>query len=129
MAVRSPLTAALSAPFIGALILAIRLYQWLISSRLPNVCVFEPSCSEFAILAIREHGLRKGATLAWERIQRCDGGTDRGLDLPPGCDGYCRDPSEPSGLIDVRGPVSLDELPEHTKKQITSELEQEDIIP
>ena len=43
-------------------ILPIRMYQLIVSPWLPaNTCKFHPSCSEYAVLAIRKHGVVKGA--------------------------------------------------------------------
>ena len=45
-------------------ILPIRLYQLLISPLVPaNTCKYHPSCSEYAALAIRKHGVLKGIPL------------------------------------------------------------------
>jgi putative membrane protein insertion efficiency factor len=53
-------------------ILPIRLYQLLISPLLPaNTCKFHPSCSEYAVLAIRKHGVVRGIGLATWRLLRC----------------------------------------------------------
>ncbi len=65
-------------------VMAIRAYQWLLSRRLPRVCVYEPSCSEYTRLALLRHGLLEGLRLGRARIQRCDGGLFRGVDPPPG---------------------------------------------
>jgi len=65
-------------------VLAIRAYQWLVSRRLPRVCIFEPSCSEYTRLALLRHGLLDGIRLGRARIRRCDGGVFRGVDPPPG---------------------------------------------
>ena len=43
----------------------IRLYQLLVSPLLPaNTCKFHPSCSEYAVLAIRKRGVMRGVPLA-----------------------------------------------------------------
>lgn len=52
-------------------IFLIRGYQWLLSPVLGNNCRFHPTCSEYAIEAIRTHGLPRGSWLAVRRIGRC----------------------------------------------------------
>ena len=49
----------------------IRAYQIAISPLLGDNCRFTPTCSEYAIDAIREHGALKGAGYAIWRILRC----------------------------------------------------------
>jgi len=58
-------------------------YRFVYSSRMPCVCLYAPSCSEYAELAWRRFGLAGGMQLVVSRIRRCDGGTWRGVDLPP----------------------------------------------
>lgn len=53
------------------LILPIRFYQCCISPLFPPMCRFTPTCSEYAIQAIRKHGAIKGLLLAIKRICRC----------------------------------------------------------
>ena len=61
----------------------IRLYQLTISRVLPaNTCKFHPSCSEYAVLAIRKHGAFKGAGLAVWRLLRCHPWSMGGVDYP-----------------------------------------------
>ena len=50
----------------------IRGYQLAISSWLPPMCRYTPSCSEYAILAINKHGIIKGVFLSIKRILRCN---------------------------------------------------------
>jgi uncharacterized protein len=38
----------------------------------PTTCKYEPSCSEYAIHAVRKHGLVKGSALAGWRLLRCN---------------------------------------------------------
>ena len=38
----------------------------------PTTCKYEPSCSEYAIQAVRKHGLVKGSALAGWRLLRCN---------------------------------------------------------
>lgn len=53
------------------LIIPIRIYQYLLSPMLGTRCRYEPSCSQYAIEAIEEHGSLKGSWLATKRICRC----------------------------------------------------------
>ncbi len=38
----------------------------------PTTCKYEPSCSEYAVQALRKHGLFKGSALAGWRLLRCN---------------------------------------------------------
>jgi putative membrane protein insertion efficiency factor len=49
----------------------IRAYQMCISPFLLPCCRFTPSCSEYAIEAVRSYGPLKGSTLALIRLLRC----------------------------------------------------------
>ncbi len=60
---------------------AIRFYQRLTDDRWAHHCVFTPTCSEYAVLAIRKHGLVRGIFLAAKRIYRCRPG-NCGVDFP-----------------------------------------------
>jgi putative membrane protein insertion efficiency factor len=56
-----------------AIVLApIRLYMRLISPALPRRCKYEPTCSAYAVLAIRELGVLRGSILAAWRLARCN---------------------------------------------------------
>jgi putative membrane protein insertion efficiency factor len=46
-------------------------YQRVISPLLPRRCRFVPSCSEYAVQAIRKHGIARGAWLAVRRVLKC----------------------------------------------------------
>ena len=64
-------------------ILPIRLYQKLISPFIPaNTCKYHPSCSEYAALAIRKHGVLRGLPLAGWRLLRCNPWSHGGVDYP-----------------------------------------------
>ena len=55
-----------------ALLLApIRLYQWCISPLLPSACRFDPTCSHYAVEALKVHGPWRGLGLASRRLLRC----------------------------------------------------------
>ena len=62
---------------------AIRMYQVLISPVLPRACRFAPTCSEYARIAIQEHGVGHGAWLALRRLARCHPLHPGGYDPPP----------------------------------------------
>lgn len=53
------------------LILPIKFYQRFISPLTPPACRFTPTCSQYAIEALRKHGPVKGLYLAIRRILRC----------------------------------------------------------
>lgn len=54
------------------LILLIRLYKILISPMLGKRCRFYPSCSDYAVEALKKKGLIKGSLMAAWRILRCN---------------------------------------------------------
>ena len=54
-----------------ALIAPIRGYRLFISPLFPPACRFQPSCSQYAIEAIRTHGAGRGFVLAVRRLARC----------------------------------------------------------
>lgn len=62
----------------------IRGYQRLISRHLPPMCRFSPSCSQYALIALRTHGVARGSLLAAWRIARCNPLSAGGFDpVPP----------------------------------------------
>lgn len=65
------------------LMLPIRFYRKFISPLTPPSCRFTPTCSEYALEAIRKHGPFKGAWLAVKRILRCRPGGGYGYDPVP----------------------------------------------
>ena len=60
----------------------IRLYQK-IPGRWHNNCRFEPTCSNYAIDAIRKYGTIKGIHLAFKRILKCRPNGSSGYDPVP----------------------------------------------
>lgn len=65
------------------LICVIRLYQISISRLLPPSCRFAPSCSQYALEAIRRHGAIYGGVLALRRIGKCHPLHQGGFDPVP----------------------------------------------
>ena len=55
----------------NALVALIGIYRRFISPMKPRCCRFVPSCSEYAMDAVRMHGVWRGAVLAIWRIMRC----------------------------------------------------------
>jgi uncharacterized protein len=55
-----------------ALTLPIRLYQRFISPLLPRRCKYEPTCSAYAVEAIRSFGPLQGTVLTAWRLLRCN---------------------------------------------------------
>ncbi len=58
----------------------IRLYQRVLSPALPRRCRYHPSCSHYAVDAIRELGVVRGSVLAAWRILRCNPFSHGGYD-------------------------------------------------
>lgn len=65
------------------LILAIRAYQCLLSPLLGANCRFHPTCSAYAIEAIRRYGAVRGTGYAVYRIVRCQPCSRGGFDPVP----------------------------------------------
>jgi len=59
----------------------IRLYQRAISPALPSRCRYYPSCSEYAVQAVRRYGILRGVVLAAWRLLRCNPWSHGGVDL------------------------------------------------
>ena len=70
---------------------AVRAYQWTIRPIIGANCRFWPSCSEYAVEALRTHGAMRGAGLAGWRILRCNPWCEGGYDpVPPARGCGCR---------------------------------------
>ena len=65
----------------GFLVAPIRLYQRTISPALPARCKYHPSCSEYAVQAVRRYGVLRGAVLAGWRLLRCNPWSHGGVDF------------------------------------------------
>ena len=50
----------------------IAVYQRMLSPLLPRRCKYEPTCSHYAVDAIGEYGILRGAVLALWRLLRCN---------------------------------------------------------
>jgi putative membrane protein insertion efficiency factor len=58
----------------------IRLYQFVLSPLLGPRCRYAPSCSDYAIQAVRDYGILRGLVLAAWRLLRCNPLSPGGLD-------------------------------------------------
>ena len=64
--------------------LLIRIYQWTVSPFLGQTCRFYPSCSNYALHAIRRFGVLQGGWLTIRRLARCHPWHPGGFDpVPP----------------------------------------------
>ena len=69
----------LSYPFI----LLIKFYQYVISPAIGPKCRYTPTCSQYAIEALKKYGLFKGGWLAAKRIASCHPWGGHGHDPVP----------------------------------------------
>jgi uncharacterized protein len=60
----------------------IRFYQRWISPAIPARCRYYPSCSHYAVQAIRRYGVLRGLVLAGWRLLRCNPWSHGGVDHP-----------------------------------------------
>lgn len=67
----------------GLLIALVRFYKGAISPMLPPSCRYTPTCSEYALEALRKHGPLRGSWLAIKRICRCHPWGGSGYDPVP----------------------------------------------
>lgn len=66
------------------LIIPVKIYQWTISPMLPGTCRYEPTCSQYAIEALKVHGPVKGLLMGTRRILSCHPCGGHGYDpVPP----------------------------------------------
>ncbi|HXE07552.1 MAG TPA: membrane protein insertion efficiency factor YidD [Acidobacteriaceae bacterium] len=66
---------------------ALRLYKLLVAPLLhavsPSRCIYLPTCSEYASLAVARFGLWRGSSLALRRLARCHPFAEGGFDPVP----------------------------------------------
>lgn len=79
-------------PVESLLVCSVRGYQTLVSPLLPRSCKYYPSCSQYAVDALRQFGVVRGVVLAAWRVLRCN---------PMSYGGY--DPVERQKLFAPRG--------------------------
>jgi len=69
----------LSFPFIAL----IKIYQWVLSPLIGPKWRFTPTCSNYALQALKKYGVFKGTWLAVKRIARCHPWGGHGYDPVP----------------------------------------------
>ncbi|AUI66584.1 MULTISPECIES: membrane protein insertion efficiency factor YidD [Glaesserella] len=74
-------------PLAYTILALVHFYRYVISPLLGPRCRFYPTCSTYALEAIKIHGGLKGGWLALKRISRCHPLSEGGEDpVPPKCD-------------------------------------------
>lgn len=61
----------------------IKIYQWVLSPFLGSNCRFQPTCSHYALEALRTHGVFTGFYLSIVRISKCHPWGASGYDPVP----------------------------------------------
>ena len=64
--------------------LLVRAYQRWVSPLLPRSCRFFPTCSSYAVEALRVHGAMRGSVLTLIRLAKCAPWHPGGVDHVPG---------------------------------------------
>jgi len=65
------------------LVWLVRGYQYAISPLFPPSCRFTPTCSQYAVEALTQHGAWRGSWLSVKRIARCHPWQPGGYDPVP----------------------------------------------
>ena len=73
------------------LVWILRGYQILLSPMMGQKCRFYPTCSNYAIEALRLHGAARGSLLAARRVCKCHPWNEGGVDFVPPVDGNTHD--------------------------------------
>jgi hypothetical protein len=63
------------------ILVPLRLYQKLVSPAVGPRCKYYPSCSEYAVQAVKRYGILRGLVLAAWRLLRCNPWSHGGVDL------------------------------------------------
>jgi len=64
-------------------IFLVKAYQYLISPLTPASCRYSPTCSQYALEALKKHGLFKGGWFSMKRIFSCHPWGGSGYDPVP----------------------------------------------
>lgn len=66
--------------FVRIALLPVRAYQRLISPLIAPRCKYYPTCSNYAVEAVKTYGVMRGSVLAAWRLLRCNPWSDGGFD-------------------------------------------------
>lgn len=72
-----------ASPVVVVLRALLNVYRLLVSPLLPRACRFHPTCSQFALDALGEHGAVTGLRLTVARLARCHPWNPGGYDPVP----------------------------------------------
>ena len=64
-----------------AAIAAVHLWRWTLGPLFAGSCKYHPSCSQYALDALRAHGFFRGSALAGWRLLRCNPWSHGGVDF------------------------------------------------
>jgi putative membrane protein insertion efficiency factor len=70
----------MSKPLDRLVLAPVALYRRLVSPALPRRCKYEPTCSAYAVQAVRRYGILRGLVLAAWRLARCNPWSHGGYD-------------------------------------------------
>ncbi len=77
------LSSALKRLFALPLLVLVKFYQYCISPYTPPACRFTPTCSQYAVEALKKYGPLKGGWLTLKRLARCHPWGGSGYDPVP----------------------------------------------
>jgi putative membrane protein insertion efficiency factor len=83
MLLENPISKGITWFICGIFIILVKIYQLSVSPLLPNSCRYTPTCSEYTIQALKQHGVFKGLALGIYRIARCNPWGGHGFDPVP----------------------------------------------
>jgi hypothetical protein len=76
----------------------VRVYQVAVSPWTPAACRYTPTCSAYAIDALREHGALRGSWLAARRLARCHPWGGFGYDPVPSRSSVASESARPEAV-------------------------------
>lgn len=85
----------------------IRWYQRTVSPMFPRRCKYEPTCSQYALTSLAEHGAIKGTILLTWRLLRCNPWSKGGVDWVPPKGSW---PSRPLGYTELMAHRAKDDV-------------------
>ncbi|MFA4085624.1 MAG: membrane protein insertion efficiency factor YidD [Paramuribaculum intestinale] len=68
---------------VAIMLLPVYFYRACISPMLPPSCRYSPTCSQYAIEALKKHGALRGTMLTFKRLMRCHPWGGSGYDPVP----------------------------------------------